>query len=71
MPRAIKGTLIQCDPSVKALILSIDHDKHDIVIDDLDETHLLVDQSKINYVKQELNRLLSENTYNPLDEIEQ
>lgn len=36
----------------------------------MDETHLLIDKGKVDFVKSELNRLLAENTYNPLDDEE-
>ncbi|ESW98193.1 hypothetical protein HPODL_05230 [Ogataea parapolymorpha DL-1] len=68
MARAVKGTLVQCDPSIKALIVKIDSDSRDIVIEELDDTHLLVDPSKIVYIKQELNKILSKNAYNPFEE---
>ena len=61
---------MQCDPSIRALIVNIDSDSHDIVIEELDDTHLLIDSSKVDFVKSELNRLLSANTYNPLEEEE-
>ncbi|CDK25649.1 unnamed protein product [Kuraishia capsulata CBS 1993] len=56
------------DPSIRALILKIDTVSRSIVIEELDETHLLVDQSQVPFLKNELNKLLSENTYNPLDD---
>lgn len=68
MPSAIKGVMVQCDPSIKALILKIDSERHDIVIEELDETRLVIDQNKVQAVKNELNRLLSKNIYNPFDE---
>ncbi|GME93317.1 hypothetical protein B5S28_g3158 [[Candida] boidinii] len=68
MARAVKGMLIQCDPSIKALIVKIDSDFNNIVVEELDDTHLLVDPSTIPFIKQELNRILSKNTYNPLDD---
>lgn len=68
MPRAIRGVLVKCDPSIKALILKIDSAHHDIVIEELDETHLVIDQNKVQAVKNELNRLLSKNIYDPFDE---
>ncbi|QPG76009.1 TFIIH complex subunit tfb5 [Brettanomyces nanus] len=64
MARAIKGSLVECDPSIKALIVKIDSDYRDIVIEELDDTHLLVDPSKIPFIKRELSKLLSENMYN-------
>ncbi|CAI1820981.1 hypothetical protein SEUBUCD646_0B02100 [Saccharomyces eubayanus] len=70
MARARKGALIQCDPSIKALILQIDAKMSDIVLEELDDTHLLVDPTKVEFVKHELNRLLSKNIYNPMDEEE-
>ncbi|AQZ12862.1 TFB5 (YDR079C-A) [Zygosaccharomyces parabailii] len=70
MPRARRGALIQCDPSIKALIIQIDSDKSDIILEELDDTHLLVDPAKVEFVKRELNRLLSKNIYNPMDEEE-
>ncbi|CDF88522.1 BN860_12222g1_1 [Zygosaccharomyces bailii CLIB 213] len=70
MPRARRGALIQCDPSIKALIIQIDSDKNDIILEELDDTHLLVDPAKVEFVKRELNRLLSKNIYNPMDEEE-
>ncbi|VEU24279.1 DEKNAAC105545 [Brettanomyces naardenensis] len=68
MARAIKGSLVECDPSIKALIVKIDSDYRDIVIEELDDTHLLVDPSKIPFIKRELNRILSQNMYNPDEE---
>lgn len=59
------GTLIECDPSIRALILTIDQRNDDIIIEELDETHLFIDSSKVEYVKQELAKLLDENTFNP------
>lgn len=71
MPRARKGTIVQCDPSIRALILQIDAKRnHDIILEELDDTHLLVDPAMTDYIKEELNRLLSKNIYNPLEEEE-
>lgn len=70
MARARRGALIQCDPSIKALIIQLDGERSDIILEELDDTHLLVDPSKVEFIKQELNRLLSKNIYNPMDEEE-
>lgn len=70
MPRARRGALIQCDPSIKALVVQIDADKSDIILEELDDTHLLIDPAKVEFIKRELNRLLSKNIYNPMDEEE-
>ncbi|CAN6674464.1 general transcription and DNA repair factor IIH subunit Tfb5p [Trichomonascus vanleenenianus] len=67
MPKATKGALIECDPSIKALIIEIDYQRHDIIIEELDDTHLLVDSDKVEFLKKELDTLLNKNTYNPTD----
>ncbi|ODQ48461.1 hypothetical protein PICMEDRAFT_14033 [Pichia membranifaciens NRRL Y-2026] len=68
MARAIKGMLIECDPSIKSLVVRIDQDYRDIVIEELDDTHLLIDPSKLTFIKKELNRILADNSYNPFDD---
>ena len=60
--------LLQCDPSIKALIVQIDSKTNDIILEELDDTHLLVDPAKVDFIKHELNRLLSKNIYNPMDD---
>ncbi|CCK69934.1 TFIIH complex subunit TFB5 KNAG_0D01830 [Huiozyma naganishii CBS 8797] len=71
MVRARRGVLLQCDASIKALIVQIDSDRSDLILEELDDTHLLVDPAKVEYIKSELNRLLSKNDYNPIDEEEE
>jgi TFIIH basal transcription factor complex TTD-A subunit len=70
MARAIKGMLIKCDPSIKSLVVKIDQDYRDIVIEELDDTHLLIDPSKLTFIKKELNRILADNAYNVFDDEE-
>ncbi|GMM34077.1 TFIIH complex subunit [Saccharomycopsis crataegensis] len=67
MVRAIKGSLIKCDPSIKALIVDIDSKRHDIIIEELDDTNLLVSTDKIQFIKAELERILSKNAYNAME----
>ena len=68
MLEASKGVLVQCDQSIKALIIQIDSSSSGIILEELDETHLLIQHDKVNFVKSELNRLLSKNIYNPFEE---
>ncbi|KAK6463776.1 RNA polymerase II transcription factor B subunit 5 [Scheffersomyces coipomensis] len=68
MLRASRGVLVQCDPSIRALILQIDNERPGIVLEELDDSHLLIKQDKIDVVKDELNKLLSKNIYNPFEE---
>ncbi|KAK9463943.1 TFIIH subunit TTDA/Tfb5 [Lipomyces oligophaga] len=65
MPRAVKGVLVQCDPSIKSLILNFDSKSHNIIIADLDDEHLVIDERKVDSVKQQLETQLAENTFNP------
>lgn len=67
MPTASKGVLVQCDPSIRALILQIDSNSRGIVIEELDGTHLMIKQDMVPFVKLELNRLLSKNIYDPIE----
>ncbi|KAA8906449.1 hypothetical protein DIURU_001027 [Diutina rugosa] len=68
MLRATKGALVQCDPSIRALILQIDAENRGVVLEELDDTHLLIATDQIPYVKSELNKKLSKNIYNPFEE---
>ncbi|KAJ4295626.1 hypothetical protein N0V90_007639 [Kalmusia sp. IMI 367209] len=53
MVKAVPGTLVKCDPSIKALILEIDRrEGNEYVIEDLgDEEHLLIKDVKIERLK--------------------
>lgn len=67
MPTASKGVLVRCDPSIRALILQIDSTRRGIVLQELDNNHLMIKQDMVQFVKDELNRLLSKNIYDPID----
>ncbi len=67
MPKAVKGTLtfsckssptnhspgvlVECDPSIKAIILKIDHEKHDYIVEDLDDQTLVIKESQLQRLK--------------------
>ena len=67
---ASKGVLVKCDPSIKALIIQIDSVNPGIVLEELDDTHLLIQQDKVETIKNELNKMLSKNTGQLLSKIE-
>ena len=46
--------LIECDPSIKAIVLKIDQDKHDYIIEDLDDQHLVIKESQLPRLKERL-----------------
>jgi TFIIH basal transcription factor complex TTD-A subunit len=45
---------VDCDPSIKAIILKIDAALHDFIIEDLDEQTLVVKESKLKELQQRL-----------------
>jgi len=66
MPRAVKGVLIECDPSVKAIILKYDEEKHDYIVEDLDDDrHLVIKESQLQNLKARLSRELDEKVMQP------
>ncbi|KAJ5475707.1 General transcription and DNA repair factor IIH subunit tfb5 [Penicillium diatomitis] len=61
MPRAVRGLLIECDPSIKAMILKYDEDHHEYIVEDLDdENHLVIKESQLEALKNRLDRDLDE-----------
>ncbi|KAL1849780.1 TFIIH complex subunit tfb5 [Paecilomyces lecythidis] len=66
MPRAVKGVLIECDPSVKAIILKYDEERHDYIVEDLDDDrHLVIKESQLQNLKARLGRELDEKVMQP------
>lgn len=53
--------MIECDPSVKAIILKYDEERHDYVVEDLDdERHLVIKESQLQNLKERLGRVCDE-----------
>ncbi|KAF1739206.1 RNA polymerase II transcription factor B subunit 5 [Beauveria bassiana] len=67
MPRAIRSVLIECDPSIKSIIVNIDSENHDFIIEDLDEERVVVKENMVPLLKQKLEDRLKENLP-PIDE---
>ncbi|KAL1999860.1 hypothetical protein VTN02DRAFT_3877 [Thermoascus thermophilus] len=66
MPRAVKGVLVECDPSVKAIILKYDEERHDYIVEDLDDDrHLVIKESQLQNLKARLGRELDEKVMQP------
>ena len=52
------GTLVKCDASIKAMLVDIDSkNNNDFIIEELDEEHILVMETKINELKSRLNQV--------------
>jgi TFIIH basal transcription factor complex TTD-A subunit len=46
--------LIECEPAIKSIIVHLDSANNDIIIEDLDETHLVVKENMVQVLKQKL-----------------
>ncbi|KAI5811713.1 RNA polymerase II transcription factor B subunit 5 [Peziza echinospora] len=68
MPRAVKGVLVECDPSIKAIILKIDGDNNNYIIEDLDDNTLLIKETMIPELKRRLELMLEDTQTFPEDE---
>ena len=48
-----EGVLVECDPSIKAIIMRIDEQhSHAFIIEDIDDEHVLVKKGKHDELKQ-------------------
>lgn len=54
MPRAIRGVLIECDPSIKSIIVNIDSANHEYIIEDLDDQRVVVKENMVGELKRRL-----------------
>ena len=56
LPQQLKsdiGVLVECDPSIKAIIVKIDTEHHhDFIIEDIDDEHVLIKSNKHEDLKQ-------------------
>jgi TFIIH basal transcription factor complex TTD-A subunit len=51
-----KGVLVHCDASIKAIIMKINSEDGNIyIIEDIDDEHILIQESKHAQLKQRLN----------------
>lgn len=46
--------LIECDPSIKSIIVNIDSKNHDFIIEDLDEERVVVKENMVGELKRRL-----------------
>jgi TFIIH basal transcription factor complex TTD-A subunit len=52
------GTLVKCDASIKAMLVDIDSkNNNEYIIEELDEEHILVKETRINELKARLNQV--------------
>ncbi|KAF3013967.1 hypothetical protein E8E14_006840 [Neopestalotiopsis sp. 37M] len=60
MPKARRGVLVECDPSIKSIIMNIDSENNEYILHDLDDTHLLINENKVQDLKRRLDDRLKE-----------
>lgn len=71
MPRALGGVLVECDASIKSIIVAIDKENHDYIIEDLDECRVFVKANKVAQLKHKLEERLKANTAVLEDEVDE
>jgi TFIIH basal transcription factor complex TTD-A subunit len=49
--------LIECDPSIKSIIVNIDNEHHDFIIEDLDEQRVVIKENMLPLLKQKLEQV--------------
>lgn len=52
-----EGILVQCDESIKTIIVKIDSEHNDFIIEDLDDETLVVKAEKLPELKRRLNEV--------------
>jgi TFIIH basal transcription factor complex TTD-A subunit len=58
------GVLVECDPSVKAIILKYDEERHDYIVEDLDDDrHLVIKESQLQNLKERLGRVCARSSH--------
>ncbi|KAF3761057.1 nucleotide excision repair, TFIIH, subunit [Cryphonectria parasitica EP155] len=63
MPRAIRGVLVQCDASIKSIIVSIDNERNnEYVIEVLDDQNIVVKETMVQQLKELLEDRLKNTT---------
>lgn len=68
MPKYKTGYLLTCEKTIKILICSSERTKRS-VIQVLDDTHLLVKESDLELIKEEIYKMQDRLTETPIDKI--
>ncbi|KAL8283737.1 hypothetical protein RQP46_005532 [Phenoliferia psychrophenolica] len=64
MVKATKGVLVTCDPAVKQILLQLDETGTErFIIQELDDTHVLISADSVERIKQDLQVQLERNNY--------
>lgn len=57
----ITGVLIECDPSIKAIIEQIDSERNDFIYENLSDELVVIKESKLDELKIKLEQVCVEN----------
>jgi TFIIH basal transcription factor complex TTD-A subunit len=58
-PTIFSGVLVECEPSVKAIILKFDSEENAYIVEDLDEKHLVIKETMLADLKRKLKEVSS------------
>ncbi|KAL6712174.1 TFIIH complex subunit tfb5 [Coniothyrium glycines] len=66
MVKAVKGTLVKCDASIKAMLVDIDSkNNNEYIVEELDEEHVLVKDAKVHELKARLKQMMGDRLRDP------
>lgn len=57
----VSGVLVQCDPSIKSIIVKIDSEDHAFIVEELDDQTLVVKENMMTILKMKLDEVSSRN----------
>jgi len=60
----MSGVLVQCDPSIKSIIVKIDSEDHAFIVEELDDQTLVVKENMMSILKMRLDEILKETQNN-------
>eukprot|EP01134_Creolimax_fragrantissima_P005752 CFRG5752T1 len=72
MSKAFKGVLVTCDAAMKEYLIWVNETESTrFIIDaDLDETHILIDPAREEYVRKKVDDLMDALSFSPLEQAE-
>jgi TFIIH basal transcription factor complex TTD-A subunit len=54
LTKLITGVLVECDPSIKSIIVKIDSENHAFIVEELDDQHLVIKENMLGELKSRL-----------------
>lgn len=53
----VLGVLVECDPSIKSIIVKIDSEEHAFIVEDLDDQTLVIKENMLAVLKMRLDEV--------------